>query len=319
MVGLRIAPDNNDLAVWKLDESAAPFVNSSTSPSAPSHANSDLGTLSGTVLLQQPSPFAPFGSNSCVIFSGNNSGSPRNFISGATGFNPQPPFTVSGWLFLRNYNTTGFTQHWIAKQTAVGQWSGTSFATITISNRTYAGGPGPQQCDFFVQTSTTSGGQAIVPVESTITLNNWCHVGLTYDGTTVQAFINGNLLMQATASPTGNVLYGGSPGPWFVGAIPSGSGNPEESVISVCDIRVANIVRPTSYFRNIFTSGISNAGQQISVVTRFYRMRAFDSFYTTTPVYWTDTDINYNNAPDSPSGFGLGPIEIVDTWTALNV
>src|SRR5512135_1411566 len=123
MVGIRIAPDNNDLVVWKLDEATAPFVNSSTSPSAPSHAVSDLNSISGTVLTQQPSPFAASGPGSAVQFTGNNSGSPRNFIAGANNFLPQPPMTISCWLMIRNYDTTGFTQHGVAKQTTTGVWS----------------------------------------------------------------------------------------------------------------------------------------------------------------------------------------------------
>jgi hypothetical protein len=316
MVGTRIEPDDNDIVVWKLDEATAPFVNSSTSSSAPSHAISDLATISGNVMTQQPSLFAASGNNSCAFFTGNNSGSPRNFISGANNFLPQPPMTFSGWLFLRNYDTTGFTQHLMTKQTVTGQWSG-NFASVSIGNRRYAGLP--QHVDFYLRTQSGSdtGPNAIAVGEYTIPLNTWSHVGLTYDGTTLFSYINGNLVSSSTASP-GTIFYSATPGPWFFGAIPSGSGNPEESVISVCDVRVANIVRPLSYFQNIYRQGALNGGSSISIITKFYKLRAYDPIFTNQAVYWVDTEVSYRNAPASPSGSSLGPIEVMESWNLLN-
>jgi hypothetical protein len=311
MVGTRIAPDNNDIVVWKLDEATAPFVNSSTSTNAISTANSNLTTISGTgTFTQQP---GLFGNNSCVLFNGNNSGSPRNFISGAVNTQPQPPLTVSGWVFLRTYSTHGFTYHLITRQHTVNVWFG-PFSSMQIENRTYASQT--QQWDFSINTTTTQGGNALVSSEYTIPQNVWSHVGWTYDGTTVQAYINGNLVSSGTASPTGNVSYGN--GPWFFGAIPGGSGNPEEAPYSVCDVRIANVVRPQSYFQNIYRNGVLNDPTNISVVTRFYKMRAYDIHLKTRAVYWVDINVNYDNAPASPSGLGLGPIEIVESWTMLN-
>ena len=318
MVGTRVAPDGYDIVVWKLDELTTPFVNSSTSPSAISHANSDLGTISGSVQTQQPSLFAASGSNSCVLFPGNNSGSPRNFISGANNTLPQPPFTLSGWMFLRAFDTTGFTIHPFTKQHTTNIWSGSTFSSICIENRRYNGSNFANQWDFFVRTDGSgNGGNALVATEFCIPEHIWSHVGLTYDGTTVQAFINGNLVSTGTASPTGNVNYG--TGPWFFGAIPGGSGNPEECAYSICDVRIANIVRPQSYFQNIYRQGVLNDATNISIITTYYKMRAYDLQLVNTPVYWVDTVVNYGNAPASPSGSGLGPIEILESWNLLNI
>lgn len=313
MVGIRTAPDNNDIVVWKLDEATAPFINSSTSGSAPSHLVSDLSSISGTILTQQPSPFAPFGPNSGVQFIGNQSVSPRNFISGANNFLPQPPFTISCWYYQRAYNSSGITQHGVTKQTTTGVWSGVTFGSISFAqNRQYASLP--TQYDFFVgTTASATGGSAIAVQDFTIPLNVWTHIGMTYDGTNVLSYINGNNVASVVASPTGNVYYSGTPGPWFIGAIPSGSGSPEESVAGYCDIRVANVIRNQAYFQNIYQKAMFNPGTGGILIT-YYRLRAFDSLYTTTAVYWTSTVISYVGAPDSPSGSGLGPIEIVQTW-----
>lgn len=318
MVGTRIAPDASDIVVWKLDEAAAPFVNSSTSPSAPSHAVSDLSTLSGTVLLQQPSLFAASGTNSCVQFTGNNSGSPRNFISGANNFLPQPPITVSCWYYQRSYDTTSFTQHGVTKQTTTNVWSGVTFGSVDLAqNRRYAS-LATQYDFYFNNNSSGNGGDAIAVQDMTIPLNTWSHIGMTYDGTTVLAYINGNNVASGVASPGGNIYYSGTPGPWFVGAIPGGSGNPEECQAGFCDIRIANVVRPQTYFQNIYQNGMLNNNNQISVITTFYKMRAYDTFLTTSAVYWVDTSISYTSAPASPSGFGLGPIEVLESWNLLN-
>jgi hypothetical protein len=319
MVGNRIAPDASDIVVWRLDEAAAPFVNSSSSPSAPSHTDSDLTTLSGTVLLQQPSPFAASGTNSCIQLIGNNSGSPRNYIGGANNFLPQPPITVSAWYYQRAYDTTGFTQHGLTKQTTTGTWSGSTFGAVDLAQNERYNGSGianTSRFDFYFQTnSSNQGGNANTFADLSITLHNWCHIGMTYDGTTVISYINGNVVNSATASPGGNIYYSGSPGPWFIGAIPSGSGNPEEGQFGMCDVRIANVVRPQSYFKNVYNSAILN----VSVVQTFYKMRAYDlSCSPPSAIYWVDTVVSYTNAPTAPCGGALSPIEIVESWTALS-
>lgn len=305
MVGIRTAPDNSDLVVWKLDESAGTFVNSSTSPSAPSHANSDLSTISGTIVRQQVSPFAGTGLNSALQFTATNSGAPRNFISGASTFEPTSPITISWWMNLRSYNTNGAVQHIVNKQNTAGVWSGVTFSVWTMQNQSVGSST----------YSIYSNGITSTPTYWTMPLNNWSHVGVTYDGSTVINYLNGNLVQQYAG--TGAINYGGH-GPWFIGSIPSGSGSPEESAVSVCDVRIANVVRNQSYFQNIYQQATLNNTGTISVVSTFYKMRAYDLYYTTTPFYWTDSVVSYANAPASPSGWGLGPIEIMDSWNVLN-
>lgn len=321
MVGVRVAPDNNDICVWRLDEATAPFVNSSTSTNT-AGSTANLTVISGTVLTQQPSPFAASGTNSCVQFTGNDNGSPRNFISGGNGFQPQPPMTLSGWILIRNYDTTGFTQHGFAKQQILNTWSGNNFSCVQLcQNERYNGGGtvNTSRFDFGVTTNlSNAGGNANSPVDNTMTLNLWHHVGMTYDGTTIISYINGNQINTSITNPTGNINYNsGNPGPWFCGAIPAGSGNPEESNMAFCDIRVANVVRPQSYFQNIYVNGAFNQSQL--ALNKYFKMRAYDlSCSRATPVYWVDNNISYNNAPIPPCGGPLGPIEIMETFVVPN-
>ena len=262
-MGSRIAPDDNDIVVWRLDESGVPFVNSSTSPSAPSGAVSNLTTLSGTMQLQQPSIFAATGTNTCIVFNATNSGSPRNFISGANNFEPAVPFTVSCWIYLRTYNNSGFVQHLFNKQQTAGVWSGGTFGAITMQNQS----TGSSTYAISIAGLTQTVGFWTMP------LHMWCHVGVTYDGATCCNYLNGNLVQQWAA--TGAVNWAGH-GPWFFGAIPSGSGNPEESAVAVSDVRVANVARPQSYFQNIYITAVFTNTTGRPIYT-YYKLRAFDT------------------------------------------
>lgn len=304
MTGIRVAPDNNDIVVWKFDDAGAPFINSSTSTSAPSHATSDLATMSGTINLQQPSPFAPFGENSCVQFIGNNSNSPRNYIQGANTIVPQSPVTFSCWLYIRTYNSTGFTQHYFSKQHTTNVWSGV-FAQVGLQNRQYTSQP--TAFDLFLASAT--GSDVVLDANNNIPLNMWCHVGLVYDGANKFGYLNGNLVGQQAA--TGAINYGAN-GPWFFGAV-QGSGNPEEGQYSICDMRIANVARPQSYFQNIYRLGALAQGSGRPIIN-YYKLRAYDlSCSVSTPIVWVSTTTDYSDAPTAPCG-SLGPIEIMENW-----
>jgi hypothetical protein len=306
MVGIRVAPDENDVVVWKFDDASAPFVNSSTSTNALPHNISDLSTLSGTVYLQQPSPFAPYGTNSCVVFSGNNSGSPRNFISGANNVELQYPVTFSCWVYLRTYYYTGFTQHYFSKQHTAGVWSGV-FAQICLQNRTYTGQS--TAFDLFML-PTVSGGALVLDANNNIPLNQWVHVGITYDGSTVNGYLNGNIIGSVTTS--GNINYGNH-GPWFFGSIPSGSGNPEEGQYAIADFRIANIARPQSYFQNIYRQAMLQSTASVTPINTYYKLRAYDMTCSTpTAVYWISKNIDYSDAPPAPCG-ALSSLEVLET------
>jgi len=110
------------------------------------------------------------------------------------------------------------------------------------------------QLDLYI----TSGGvlqtQLRCPANYGIPVGRWCHLGGTWDGTTMNMYINGSLATSAAYTATIDYNTSGSPGQWYVGGIPGTSVNQESSII-VQDIRVANIARPQSYFANIYYNG----------------------------------------------------------------
>lgn len=320
----RVAPDSNDIVVWKLDEAGAPFVNSSTVGSPGSAAN--LTTLSSGTFQGLPNPRlqvqGPFGAGSFgVEFTGSQNGSPRNWIGGANTFFPTLPMSMSGWVIFRQFDQS-FTQHFIQKQQTNGVWSG-PFAVQIIQNTGFLG-QNQGQLSFEVGANNSSGNSFFrTDATQPYPLGIWCHMGWAADTTSMAAYINGDLVGTSTYSGVsgGGFSYDTStPGPWFIGAIPAGSGAVEESYCSLADWRIANVKRAQSYFQNIYQQGqldwTGNAtrpgpGQAVPRV-RYYKLQAS---CTTSPsgfITWVNTTGDNTGRPGC-SGT-LGPTNIVDSW-----
>ena len=102
-----------------------------------------------------------------------------------------------------------------------------------------------------------------------------------------------------------------------MGAVPpylvTSSATKEEANYSIQDIRIANVVRPLSYFKEIYTVGVLPLN--LSPLIRYYKLRAYDTSCTTpTAVVWVDTQISLTNAPAFPC---IGPYtapEVLETW-----
>ena len=108
-----------------------------------------------------------------------------------------------------------------------------------------------------------------------------------------------------------------APGSWVIGATPlylvTSSATKEEANYSIQDIRVANVVRPLSYFKNIYKVGALPLN--LSTLTQYYKLRAYDtSCVTPTPVVWIDTQISLANAPAFPCSGPYSAVEVLDTW-----
>lgn len=306
----RIAPDNNDLVVWKLDDAGNTFVNSSTStlPGAPG-SSANLSLVGGSVINRVPSIFGM--EPAAVYFPGVQN---RTTISGANSFQPTYPITLSFWIQLRTWNTT-FTQHWVNKQHTTNVWSGT-FMSIGIENVASSGlRNGEWNCNVI---SSGASASAQNTAARPIPLHVWCHMGMTYDGTTVRSYLNGNPGVTATmSSPPRAIAY--NSGPWFMGA-PVGAGSAEDMVCSMCDVRIANVVRPASYFSDVWLAAnqnsFSQSGSDYGSTVTYYKLRAFD-LSCNQAVYWIDTIPIISNAPPSPCGGEYGPVEVVESWDVI--
>ncbi len=239
----RVAPDSNDVLVYLLNDGPGTHVNTG---SAGSSANwTDYGSpISGAQGLFGPALYI---AGTPVTSSVDGAGGANNVVIGA-------PVSLSGWVFLKRYSTS--FMELFEKQYFLNGWS-TPFLTFGFQMLNSNDG----QCDLYITTTAGAQGagtlqtQLRTPTPYIIPLGRWCHIGGTWDGTTMKFYLNGNLI--ASAAYTGTIDYNvsGNRGEWFCGGIAGTSTNQTGGAIFQ-DIRVASVVRPQSYFANIYYNGI---------------------------------------------------------------
>lgn len=299
----RVLPDGYDIVVWKLDEAGPTFNNSSTSalPSAPG-AGATLSAVN-TVHTQRHGILG-----NCVGFPGSTP-STRNRIEGSSTFEPTFPITVSCWILLKSYNTTGGDNYGaiIAKSYVTSSWGSPYTAFDIYMNNTQDG-------QWLAQITTGSASRSSnvsFSANNRIPLGIWSHIGITYDGAVFKAFLNGNQVLSTAI--TGAIDYGNH-GNWFCGAIPYTSGTKQEPSMMIQDIRVAKIARSPKYFKDVY-NGISLETGANASITKYYKLRVYDlGCSTPTPVTWVDTEVSLTNAPVFPCTGPYSSIEILDTW-----
>lgn len=233
----RIEPDANDVFVIKFDGSTGTHINTGT-----------IGNTGNFAEYGDPIPGVQglFGDSLYI---------PSGFISpnrdGAGGANEvlvTPNLSMSGWVLLRrgpNFNCEVWN-----KQYFLNGWSA-PFLSFGIQYDTTSDG----QWFFYI---TTAGTLKSVSMDSNypMPIGKWCHVGGTWDGTTLRTYMNGTLV-GSTVPGGGAIDYGtaGNRGQWFAGAIP-GAATIAASPVIVNDLRIANVARPQSYFANIYYNGL---------------------------------------------------------------
>lgn len=235
----RIAPDANDVLVYQLNESSGGTRINYGSAGTTGNLTDYGGVLSGV-----PSKLKIDGDFKGMYTPGSIISSNKDGASGANSVLITPEISVSAWVFIRKFS--GYGQI-VSKQYTDGAWSSPFIAIGLYVNNSNDG-----RWIAYVTTSGTlrtllMGTNYIIPQCS------WAHVGCTWDGTTLRAYLNGT--QTATLVPGGGAIdYGITPGDWFIGSIPDTGTNDSPSMI-IQDVRVANVVRPQSYFANIYYNG----------------------------------------------------------------
>lgn len=318
----RIAPDLFDQLVWTLTEQSGPYRN--TGQLTPNDPSTDL-TIVNSITRTGTGIFT----TNCVQLPGNSNVPPgssatRNNIIGANTITIAPPITVSLWVNLRSYRTdqnqTLFAKEYRNPSLSGNSWV-TPFNTFMIGTATTNGGG-----DWFVAHATNSSTQVVFTViDFPLPYQNWAHIGFTHDGSNVRCYLNGCQMIYysgstqlSTLATTGLSYTDGTNGfgPWRVGAIQStGSGSKEEGNCQVADIRVANVVRPLSYFKKIYAAGALPTPNGGGVGARYFKLRAYDlSCSTPTYVVWVDTQVSLANAPAFPCSGPYSQPEVLQTW-----
>lgn len=238
----RILPDSHDVLVLPLSEGTSTHPNAGTAGSAGdwseygSPVNNAMGLLNiGGSRLGLYIPGS-------ILIS-----SVRNGAGGGNDVTTPSEISLSGWVFMRKYPSVA--GEIFNKQYYLNGWS-SPFLTFGFQMHTAQNG----QVDLYI----TSGGvlqtQLRTPVNFSIPVGSWCHLGGTWNGTTLSIYINGSLATSANYTATIDFGTSGNRGKWYTGGIP-GTGTNQESSIIVQDVRVADIARPQSYFANIYYNG----------------------------------------------------------------
>lgn len=232
----RIAPDSNDIIVQLLSDDGPTHLNTGTT-----------GVNSNFTDYGNPIAGVPGLLGKAYYLPGSSISPNHDGTGGGGNTQATPQATLSGWIFLRRYS--GLTAEIFHKQYFDNGWSA-PFTTLGV------------------QVSNTNDGRWVVYVSTGGTLRSlsmsfnyvmpqsrWCHVGVTWDGTNLRAYLNGTLV--GSSVPGGGAIdYNDNTasGLWFVGAVP-GSATVNNPPIIVQDVRVANVARPQSYFANIYYNG----------------------------------------------------------------
>lgn len=233
----RIAPDANDVLVYLLND--GPGTHTNTGTAGPSGNWTEYGSpISGAQGL--------FGNALYVA------GTPvTSSVDGAGGANDlaliSTNVSLSGWVFLKRYSNNPLEL--FNKQYAINSWSAPflSFGFQMVNSN-------DGQCDLYITFGGTLQTQLRTPTAYILPLGRWIHIGGTFDGSTMKFYVNGSLAISGSYS--GSIDYRGSGrGEWYCGGIPGTGVNQTGSAIFQ-DIRVANVLRPQSYFQNIYFNGI---------------------------------------------------------------
>lgn len=227
----RVTPDGYSQLVWKFDDLVSPFVNSGVAGSL------DASTGYGSPVTDSIGIF-----NRCVDF--QNSG----LKTADTSLGESDTLTVSVWTNLRSFGTN---QDLYDKKYQTGNTWTAPFVSHGIGIANSSG-------QWFV--SVTIGGSQLVTTMSTryaLALNQWQHLGFTYDASThtLKTYINGRLATTDTSRPAGSIDYG-SHGSYQIGAVTTQSTQGIDGRLD--DLRIENTIRSDSYFESLYKAGIAS-------------------------------------------------------------
>jgi hypothetical protein len=234
----RVAPDGYDVLVYLLNDGPGTHVNTGT---AGASANlTEYGTpISGAQGL--------FGN--AMYIAGTPVTSSIDGAGGANNVTTGNAISLSGWVFLKRYSSNPLDLFY--KQYFLNAWSN-PFLTFGFQMVNSNDG----QCDLYItQGNGVLQTQLRTPTAYILPLGKWIHLGGTFDGSTMKFYVNGNLI--TSGSYVGNIDFNSNSarGGWLIGGIEGSSTNQTACAIFQ-DIRMANVVRPQSYFANIYFNGI---------------------------------------------------------------
>jgi hypothetical protein len=232
--------DSSDQLVYRLDEATGTTTLVQDSGSALTNSAFNLTKFTGVSDLGKPGMFT-----NCMNVNGSTAWKSDTDLSAFTSIN-LATITVSCWINTRT--NPGFSATAVAKAYRNDTTWTTPFAAWQLAlNSAYGGNGG------FGVEITRSGSIATAVATTTsdqfLSVAEWHHIGFSFDGSTAKLFKDG---MQIRSVAFSGAIDYGTGGAILVGSDYAASGVSAQ----LDDIRIANVVRPESYFNNVYRAGV---------------------------------------------------------------
>ncbi len=233
----RVVPDSHDVLVYS-DFSGL------SAGAVPNAGSAGALTLSaGGALTNLPGQFAE-AALGCIAQNGSGTAGGVLYSAGTT-YGEGTEITLSAWLWVLGATSyPGFTP---------------------IFGKTYDPGSfaptpaGPVSASLFMLQDGTAGGYVVLSNGDTPGLvtpvfapnDGWHHIGITHDGATLKLYADG-VLADSVSAP--HAVDWGNHGRVITNGFVNNGGTYASSPAVVSDRRWANVVRPASYFTNVWTT-----------------------------------------------------------------
>ena len=230
-VGRSFVPiDGNNLIEWTFDENTLSF---------PNHGNGaalTLGTVVGTSQLNATG----------LVSGGLLTGGTGCMTTGDTsvGETGTTSLTLSFWVYPFSSGASGAIL--VNKSYHAGAWSA-PYTSVYIA---LDGGSNRQ-----VYANVCMAGGAVTRTPSAqgvyqLALDQWNHVGVTYDGANIRLYVNG---LKASTTPVASTIDWGTHGSWDVGGSAAAAGGYATAIFD--EVRVDNEVQSDAWFRSMWSKG----------------------------------------------------------------
>jgi hypothetical protein len=199
------------------------------------------------------------GSHKAFGFWGGTATEQRDYICGASGLRPAFPVTISMWVkpwgFAEaRFENILFREYFPSDAEGNGTWSA-PFVTMQMyftnaGDGTWGIGMTTGGVAHTIDCSVQRDGfRSRIQAQQ----GQWNHMGLTYDGTTLAMWING--LLGPTLAVSGAIDYTNPSAGWVIGSNPPvATATLNHLSASITELRIANGIRPSSWWQAMFES-----------------------------------------------------------------
>ena len=198
-------------------------------------------TVNGTLAYNAASPYSPVNLGGSAYFDGSSANFNVTTVSAFQLATANTPFTIECWVYpVTQLNGTGII---------TGSYPGSGNIPFVIAGATTLAGSNASGSFLSAGYFNGSSYQMVIQTATSLTLNTWSHIALSYDGTTARLFLNGIQLGSVTGAWTTAAIQS----PLYIGRRWDTAGT-----LSFFNGYITNVR---------FVNGISQYGQNFTPVT----------------------------------------------------